>query len=59
MSANLDIMAGDLSKLNEFFYEDPLVLLTTRERELAFKRNCGLHITNHTCTCTLELENYQ
>ena len=35
MSANLDIMAGDLSKLNEFFYEDPLILLTTRERERA------------------------
>ena len=26
MSANLDIMAGDLSKFNELFYEDPLIL---------------------------------
>ena len=25
MTANLDIMAGDLSKLNELFYEDPLI----------------------------------
>ena len=26
ISAKLDIMAGDLSKLNEFFYEDPLII---------------------------------
>ena len=25
MTANLDIMAGDLSKFNELFYEDPLI----------------------------------
>ena len=26
ISATLDIMAGDLSKLNELFYEDPLII---------------------------------
>ena len=32
MSANLDTMAGDLSKLNELFYEDPLVLAKNNYR---------------------------
>ena len=26
LSANLDVMAGDLSKLNELLYEDPLII---------------------------------
>ena len=50
MSANLDTMAGDLSKLNELFHEDPLILAFDAPYALVNQATCQImqYIQDHT-----------
>ena len=44
LSANIDIMAGDLSKLNELFYEDPLIATSEKSSVCPIISQCSLKV---------------